>query len=118
MAALSSGMAAFLATVLTATAGATAYSSFKQADAADEAKEDAKRIAANQRDQANTLASQAESRAAQEESTAASEAAGQSARARQRSKAAGSQGRRSTIATGPLGIVGDADVARKTLLGQ
>jgi hypothetical protein len=40
------------------------------------------------------------------------------ARNRQRAMAAGAQGRRSTMLTGPLGVAGDASGERKTLLGS
>lgn len=43
--------------------------------------------------------------------------AGRKARDKQKSRAASATGRRSTLLTSPIGIVGEAEGARKTLLG-
>lgn len=68
------------------------------------------------RKNAEDLVRQAETRRANEESAATATAEGQAARSRQRAKSAA--GARATLATGPLGLTGQAEVARKTLLGQ
>lgn len=78
---------------------------------------DAKDAANQQRQAADKLASEAETRRTNEEGAATAAADAQSARARQKQIAASAQGRRSTILTGPLGVVEDAPVARKTILG-
>lgn len=80
------------------------------AGAAKDAADDQKRKAAQ-------LASEADLRRTNEEGTAAAAAEGEAARKRQLAKAAGAQGRRSTILTGPLGLVEEANVTRKTILG-
>lgn len=86
-------------------------------DEPKEARRRAEEAANEQRRSAENLASEAETRRVNEEGAANAEATAQAARKRQRSLAAGNQGRRSTILTGPLGIVDDTPVARKSILG-
>ncbi len=77
----------------------------------------AKDAADAQRKAANDLASEAGTRRANEEGAAAATTDAAAARSRQRAKSDAAQGRRGTILTGPLGLVDDATVQRKTILG-
>lgn len=86
--------------------------------ATNKAGKEAERIAADQLSQQKKLEQEFQERARNEESNAAITAAGKGARERQRKTALANAGRGSTILTSPLGLTGEPDVARKSLLGQ
>jgi|CXWL01.1.fsa_nt_gi hypothetical protein len=68
-------------------------------------------------DEAKRLLAEAAARRTNDASTAAAKEAGTLARSKQKALASSAQGRRSTILTGPLGLISDASTARKTILG-
>lgn len=74
-------------------------------------------LAKQQEDKQKALEAEVETRAKNEESTAASQAAGKAARKRQKARSAAAKGRRSTLLTGPLGLIGEPETAGRTLLG-
>ncbi len=75
----------------------------------------AKDAADAQKREADRLASDAALRRSNDEAVATATSASSSARARQLAR--GNQGRRSTILTGPLGVIDDPTAARKSILG-
>lgn len=80
-------------------------------------KKRAEKLAKEQDEKQKGIEAEAATRLEQEESTAASQAAGKKARKRQKAKSATAQGRRGTLLTGPLGLVGEPETSGKTLLG-
>lgn len=96
-----------------ASAGGAAY----QAVEAHSARQDAKRQAEQQAAEQNRLLEEEKKRQAEQESADAERVATQQARQRQRALAGGAQGRAGTILTSPLGVMGEAQTAGKTLLG-
>lgn len=93
-------------------AGSTLYDT-----ATNKAGKEANKLAADQLAQQKKMEEELKARMANEESIASVSAQGKSARERQRRSALGSAGRGSTILTSPLGLTGEPDVARKSLLG-
>jgi Tfp pilus assembly major pilin PilA len=96
--------------------GATAYSVVEQKKAAKEARMESDR----QVKQQENLIAEAKAKQQATESSAAMNKIRDEARKRQRSAAAGAQGRASTILTSPLGVVGTnpTNQGGKTLLGS
>lgn len=84
---------------------------------AEEAKGEAKEARAQEQESQRRLQSEIESRRTTEESEETARRTQEEARRRQRALATGGRGRRDTLLTGPLGAVGEAQTARKTLLG-
>lgn len=82
-----------------------------------QARKDAQAAADQQQKTVAGMAADAEARRTNEEGATAAAETAQQARQRQLAIAATAQGRRSTILTGPLGVVNDATVARKSILG-
>lgn len=104
--------------------GATVLSAGTQIYTQEKAESRAKKAMAEQKIQQDKLLKQQED-LAKEAQTATTEAQAQqgaqeesaSARRRQRLRALGATGRRDTILTGPLGVMGEPEIAGKTLLG-
>ncbi len=105
------------AVAIAAAAGGSAYSAKTQADNGRDARRAAEDAANKQKRDADALAAAADSRRANEEGTAAATQTADAARKRQRAIAAGGAGARSNILTGPLGVMDNAPVARKNILG-
>lgn len=78
---------------------------------------EAKNAASAQAEQTSKLAQEFYGQKATAESEAAAIAERDSARARQKALAVGAAGRRSTILTNPLGVVGEPSGQKKTALG-
>lgn len=95
--------------IAAAALGATAFGITSAVSSSRRAEKESER----QRQQASQLESEFR---AEERNRERSEA-GTQARQRQRTRAAAAQGRRSTILTSPVGVVGEAEGERKTLLG-
>jgi hypothetical protein len=103
-----------LTSILAATAiAAAAAGTAVQIDAGNKSRQQAKDAADKQANQQAGLEQQAKD---QQASVDASNAQ-QMARKKQQAAAAGAQGRADTLLTGPMGAVGQAPTAGKTLLG-
>ncbi len=102
-----------VATAVLTSAGTATY----QAVDANQQRQKAKGKDNEAKEQTKRLAEEVNSRRTNEEGAAAAAGVAQTARQRQRRVAAGAQGRRSTIVTGPLGLQEEAPTQRKSILG-
>lgn len=97
------------AALVTLAIGSTAY----QVSEADSAKARAENTAAGLKQKSDEMNVDLKN----QEATADSNLVRDQARTRQKALAAGAQGRRTTLLTGPLGLSDDANAPKKTLLG-